>query len=55
MVAKIKRVSHLASTLNYNEQKVKQGWAFILLVVIYRIGRKWERGSLNRHAWDGGI
>ena len=35
MVAKIKRVSHLASTLNYNEQKVKHGAAECINAVGY--------------------
>jgi hypothetical protein len=35
MVAKIKRVSYLASTLNYNEQKVKQGVAECIQAVNY--------------------
>ena len=35
MVAKIKRVSHLASTLNYNEQKVKEGVAECIHAVNY--------------------
>ena len=35
MVARIKRVSHLASTLNYNEQKVKEGVAECIHAVNY--------------------